>query len=256
MGNLGRAATLTVLLAGLVGCVGPDAESTSAPEASAEEGEDALVVPRVGESRGVLGGYEHGRVWGWAQLLDDDTPVHVRIEVDDEPVIVLLADQPRRDLFDKGLHPTGHAGFSGVIEETPRGAEVNAVIVETGAVLTNAPCVVQGHGPVSSCTEALPRGALAPYDGGWIHGWAQIVGRDAPVVVRIDIDGEPFERVVADLPRPDLVGKRLHPTGHAGFRLELGSLPAGTLVEAFIDETGDPLMGSPVTIPRDDLRRR
>lgn len=196
--------------------------------------------------RGVFGGYEHGRVWGWAQRLGDDTPVEVRIEIDGREVTTLIAGEPRRDLRDKGLHATGHAGFSAFIGEVAEDAAVDAFVEETR--LTNAPCVVQGFGPVSSCSEGTSRGALDLHDG-WLLGWAQIVGREAPVIVRIDVDGEPFERVVADLPRRDLVDKRLHATGTAGFRIAIGGLPAGAEIEAFVDETNEPLMGNPVVLP-------
>lgn len=203
-------------------------------------------------ARGVLGGYEHGRVWGWAQRVGDEAPVTVRIEVDGVSVGALVAERAREDLVEKGLHPTGRAGFDGFIGELPVGARVEAFVDDTR--LTNAPCVVQGHGPVSSCTEGTSRGALGGYRDGRVWGWAQLVGHASPATVRIEVDGA-IARAAATLPRPDLVAQRLHSSGQAGFRIDIDEVPEGAEVSAFIEETGEALMESPRVVGGRDATR-
>ena len=224
------------------------ASAISSEELAAQAAPSADAAAGRAGARGVLGGYEYGRVWGWAQIIGHDTPVRVRVEVDGRTVATLLADQARGDLVDKGLHRSGRAGFSGFIGDVPVGARVEAFVEETGDRLTNSPCVVQGHGPVSSCTEGTSRGALGGYARGHVWGWAQLVGHEAPVIVRVEVDGTPVVTTLADHPRPDLVAQHLHPSGRAGFRVEVGQLPDGAAITAFIDETGEPLMSTPLLV--------
>jgi hypothetical protein len=192
-----------------------------------------------GAPRGLVGGYEHGRVWGWAQDLEDALPVVVDITVDGERVASVLANEPRPDLFDKGLHESGDAGFSAVIDELEPGAEVEAFV--EGVPLGNGPCVVQGGLGVSSCTEGTPRGIINSRPDGRVWGWAQMVGDDTPVSVRIEVDGEPVATVLADRDRPDLVRKRLHHSGRAGFQVDVGPIADASHVEAIIVEHHQPL---------------
>ncbi len=236
-------ATLLAPLA-LCACVGEEptgdwlAETERAPQ-----------LAPAGTPHGVLAGYERGRVWGWAQVVGESEPVQVRIEVDGETVATVRADRPRQDLVDKGLHPTGTAGFSTDIGPLDPGAEVEAYIDDHDAQLTNAPCVVQGELGVSSCTEGMARGILGGYRDGTVWGWAQLVGDAEPVHVRILVDGLPVATVLADLPREDLFDKRLHPTGVAGFRVEVGKLPDGAEIEAVVVEHEARLMGGPLWVP-------
>jgi hypothetical protein len=244
--NVLRAAVVASLAA--LGACAVEVEPSPADGGEAIEAAPASIAQITPHARGVLGGYEQGRIWGWAQLLDDDTPVRVRIEVDGQPLVTLLADEPRLDLVEKGLHPTGRAGFSAVIGELAIDSDVEAVVEQTGSILTNSPCRVQGYGPVSSCTEGTARGALHFRDG-VVHGWAQIIGREAPVTVRLEVDGVPIASIVADRHRPDLLAQRLHPTGTAGFHLPL-DLEEGEEVAAYVAERGEPLMGSPLVASR------
>jgi len=78
--------------------------------------------------RGILGGYADGRVYGWAFIADQTEPVRVRIEVEGEPVRFPYADEPRDDLVEAGVHPTGDVGFDVEIGEHPSGAEIRAYI--------------------------------------------------------------------------------------------------------------------------------
>ena len=237
---------LTLLL--VTACSGDAVETWQPPidEASAPLAAERAI--EAGTSRGVLGGYEHGRIWGWAEIVGDRQPVEVRIDVDGEPIATVLADTPRADLVDKHLHPTGHAGFELVVDELPEGAAVDATIVATGQRLTNGPCVVQGTEGVSSCTEGQPRGILAGYRHGTVWGWAHVQGRADPVEVRIEVDGEPVATVVADRFREDLYTKRLHPTGEAGFRAEVGELAGESSVAAFIVGEGFRLTRAPAVL--------
>jgi hypothetical protein len=253
-----RWALVTLLLApGLAACGAADDELAGdelAGDGLAEEARATTAKP--GTPRGVLGGYERGRVWGWAQIVGDPEAVTVRIEVDGEPVAQVLADDPREDLVDKGLHSTGAAGFSIDIDPLEPGAAVDAFIDHRDAALTNGPCVVQGRFGVSSCTEGMARGVLGGYRDGQVWGWAQLIGEAEPVVVRIEIDGEPVATIVADQPRQDLFDKRLHHNGNAGFRAHIGALPEGVEIEAIIVEQNARLTGAPLTSPSSSHRAR
>jgi hypothetical protein len=92
------------------------------------------------------------------------------------------------------------------------------------------------------------RGSLGGFNNGRVNGWAQIVGQDAPVTVRIEVDGTLAESVTADQPRPDLVEKDLHPTGNAGFNVDIGPQADGAQIRAFIDATDAELTNSPITV--------
>jgi hypothetical protein len=94
------------------------------------------------DGRGSLGGYKNGRVYGWAQIVDQDAPVSVRIEVDGTLADTVTADEPRQDLVNKNLHPTGNAGFSVDIGPQADGAQIRAFIDATDAELTNSPITV------------------------------------------------------------------------------------------------------------------
>jgi S1-C subfamily serine protease len=200
----------------------------------------------AGAPRGVLAGYERGRVWGWAHIVGDASPVEVRIDVDGETVAIVTADQLREDLLDKGLHPTGEAGFSADIGELPLDAEVDATIVSSDTPLANGPCVVQGEHGVSSCTEGMSRGVIGGYRDGRVWGWAHVVGDAEPVWVRIEVDGETVATVLANQPREDLLAKRLHPTGAAGFSAEVGEVDPDAAITARVVGRSRVLIGSPV----------
>ena len=81
--------------------------------------------------RGILGGYQNGRIYGWAFIADQDEPVKVSIEVDGLEVGVPDADDPRSDLLDKGIHPTGDAGFHLDIE-VESGVRIEAFLNPAG----------------------------------------------------------------------------------------------------------------------------
>ncbi len=218
----------------LTACSADSTETWLPPTTEAASPLAAEPGPEKGASRGVLGGYEHGRVWGWAAIVGHSQPVEVRIDVDGQPVATAVADRFRRDLVDKNLHPTGHAGFELVIDELPEGAELDATIIGTDAPLANGPCVAQGAVGVTSCTEGEPRGILGGYRDGTVWGWAHVQGRAEPVEVRVEVDGEPVATVVADRLREDLYDKRLHATGEAGFVAKIGEVPRGAEVAAFV----------------------
>lgn len=213
--------TLLIIGGVLAGCGGPTEPTDPSP-------------PDV--ARGVLGGYERGHVWGWAQVTGDSEPVRVRIEVDGEPVAVAVADEPRDDLVRKGMHATGRAGFSAEIGPLSAGAEVDAIIEGYEQPLTNGACLVQGDFGVTSCTEGLSRGVLGGYEDGRVWGWAHVIGRGEPIEVRIEVDGDPVATVLADRPRTDLLAKRLHPSGRAGFEVEIGDVAPHAEIAAFVDE--------------------
>lgn len=92
------------------------------------------------------------------------------------------------------------------------------------------------------------RGSLDRYENGFVFGWAMGEPKEIPVMVRIEINGTPTTTVSADQPRPDLLQKGVHPTGNAGFKVDVGMLAAGTEIRAFIDVTNVELAHSPLIV--------
>lgn len=105
----------------------------------------------------------------------------------------------------------------------------------------------QTAGPGSG--PSLPRGVVGRYQDGTLFGWALVVGQRRPVRVRIMVDGRKRTSVVADRLRPDLRAKGLHPTGNAGFQVELGELRPGTEIRCFVEGTDYELVQSPLLVP-------
>jgi hypothetical protein len=97
-------------------------------------------------------------------------------------------------------------------------------------------------------TSTQGRGALAGYNNGVVSGWAQVIGQDAPATVRIEVDGSVVQTVTADDLRQDLLDKGVHPTGIAGFSVDIGVQTDGAVVSAFVDEDDSELNGSPLTV--------
>ncbi len=100
------------------------------------------------------------------------------------------------------------------------------------------------------------RGFIDGYKDGELYGWACRLGDPTPLLVRVLVDDHEVAVIPADRPRPDLHRKRIHPTGHAGFRLPLGELPGGTTIRCLtspqaVELTGSPfLCGTLTTTPR------
>lgn len=98
-------------------------------------------------------------------------------------------------------------------------------------------------------TEGVVQGSLGGYNNGYVFGWAWVTGQaDAPVSVEItDGSGAVIGTGTADQFRQDLVDTGNHPTGDAGFRINVGDQPSGTVLHAYVGETE--LTNSPVTVP-------
>ena len=75
----------------LTACSADSTETWLPPTTEAASPLAAEPGPEKGASRGVLGGYEHGRVWGWAAIVGHSQPVEVRIDVDGQPVATAVA---------------------------------------------------------------------------------------------------------------------------------------------------------------------
>ena len=99
-------------------------------------------------------------------------------------------------------------------------------------------------------TAAGARGVLGGYDDGVAFGWAVGPTTDSPVQVRIEVSGatELTETGTADVQRDDLVDKDIHPTGEAGFRIDIGPVEGGSTIRAFIVDPEVELTGSPLEI--------
>lgn len=85
---------------------------------------------------------------------------------------------------------------------------------------------------------ARTRGFIDGYDRGHVYGWACRVGDATPLTVRVLLNGREVAVATADLPRPDLYQKQIHPTGNAGFRVAITPSPTNGAVIRCIAEPG------------------
>ncbi len=90
---------------------------------------------------GVLGGYQNGQVFGWSFISSQAEPVRIRVEVDGAEVGFPYAEDPRADLLELGLHPTGDAGFHLDIE-VASGSTIQAFINPIDWELEGSPFLV------------------------------------------------------------------------------------------------------------------
>ena len=72
---------------------------------------DYLDLSRITKARGVLGKITETSVAGWARAVYNEVPIKVELYVNDRQVAVTSADIFRKDILEKGIHPTGHVGF-------------------------------------------------------------------------------------------------------------------------------------------------
>jgi hypothetical protein len=109
--------------------------------------------------------------------------------------------------------------------------------------------LIQEGGAGGGGAVMAPKGVLGGYTpAGDVFGWAMITNQDAPVQVRIEVNGTVAATLTASNARPDLATAGIHPTGNAGFK---GAVTAssGDTIQAFIDSTDTELTGSPITVP-------
>ncbi len=78
---------------------------------------DYLDASRITKARGSVGMIKENCVVGWARAVYNDTPIHVELYVNERLVAVTMANLLRENLVEKGLHPTGHAGFRFDLDE-------------------------------------------------------------------------------------------------------------------------------------------
>jgi hypothetical protein len=107
---------------------------------------------------------------------------------------------------------------------------------------------IDSEGAAGAPASATGTGRLDAYQDGVLIGWAFIPDDNEPVEVRVEVDGEQPVFVTADEHRPALQSNGTHPTGDAGFRLDLGPLASGTEIHAYIDSTDFELRNSPLTV--------
>lgn len=72
---------------------------------------DYLDVSRITKARGGVGVVKESLVIGWARAVYNDKPIKVELYVNDKKIAVTWADIFQDHLLEKGLHPTGRAGF-------------------------------------------------------------------------------------------------------------------------------------------------
>jgi hypothetical protein len=81
-----------------------------------------------------------------------------------------------------------------------------------------------------------------------VSGWAALRGEDKPARVHLWINGQFVATAVADLDRPDVRQRKVHPTGACGFSFELPAaarLQDGDTVRVRIEGEPSDLHGSP-----------
>ena len=92
--------------------------------------------------KGCLGKVTSTEISGWAVLEDPSNPAEVDLYFDDKKIINVTASTFRKDLRDKGIHPTGNCAFK--IKEFNKDAfkrakRIYVRLKNTGLELTNSP---------------------------------------------------------------------------------------------------------------------
>jgi hypothetical protein len=86
------------------------------------------------------------RITGWVIQSNRDEPTQIRLLINDKRELSVIADQPRPDIRERGLHPTGHCGFQiqlAADEALSPGDRVRAFVAPDGIELTNSPANCQ-----------------------------------------------------------------------------------------------------------------
>lgn len=98
--------------------------------------------PSSSRPRGLVGRFDNGVLHGWAFYVGDRLAARVRVEVNGEPRVTVPAAVERPDLREKGLHPTGNAGFRAKLGELVPGTEIRCFFDDTDRELSRSPLIV------------------------------------------------------------------------------------------------------------------
>jgi hypothetical protein len=108
-------------------------------------------------------------------------------------------------------------------------------------------------GPVA---PAIPvRGILGGYRDGRVFGWALRPGAARPVLLDVFVGDQLVRTVAANRYRRDLQVTGVHPSGCAGFELELGNVAPGTVIRCRLHGSDQELHKSPLTVEAPSLER-
>ncbi|MGH8545387.1 MAG: hypothetical protein ACREX3_17525 [Gammaproteobacteria bacterium] len=155
----------------------------------------------------------------------DNTPYQVSDEEADE-----LRELNAEDVLLYRRAIEGFSAATGVVVETPTG------LSEVGPARDG----VAAEAPLTGAIDGLDRGRLS--------GWAMQPGVGRPVRLDVFFGDQLIQTVAAGRYRRDLDEKGIHPTGCAGFLVELGELTAGTVIRCRLHGTDKELRGSPRTV--------
>lgn len=165
---------------------------------------------------------------GWAGLRGQQEPVVVEIYLDQEKVWECLADHPRPDVEEAGLH-FERCGFliNDQIVAFGEEARVFAKIGGASGFLGGSGRFLQPVGDASLLNRVTrgtegrnARKAIGHLDtaaDGRIEGWAGIEGRNGPAIVEIYLDHRKLTECVTGLERPDVMKAGYNVGSRSGF---------------------------------------
>lgn len=113
--------------------------------------ETYLKVSRITDGVGVVDKVRTNVVSGWAMFKKSPRAAEVALRINGEEVMAMRAKRLRKDLLDKGLHPTGQCGFMFKLpsgKELQPGDQVSVRVVGDIADLHNSPAIYTGEDPV------------------------------------------------------------------------------------------------------------
>ncbi|MES2901346.1 MAG: glycosyltransferase [Pseudomonadota bacterium] len=205
-----------------------------------------------GRWRGALDGTYMSTLYGWAVDTEQvNTRVVLEVCLNDEPIGSVTADVGRSDLTEL------FASLPQVPDDPCHGfvADLGSLLDSYSGSLTvriaNTDAVLDGVLFAEQEESAAPTAAISSVfsDGGLkLHGWARdAVDKKRALRVRAFLDSTQIAEVTANEEHPAL---RSHDVGRHGFTLDLPiSLADGQCHSVrIIDDEGQPLNGSPVTV--------
>jgi hypothetical protein len=124
------------------------------------------------------------------------------------------------------------------------------------AIVASATAALDDEGAANDAPTPPKREDLIGWvdrlDGNQIVGWVAYRGGAAGEPLRVEAyaGDRLLGQAIASLPRPDLVQKGLHATGHAGFRIPVERIHAGTTIRCVAQPGDFELSGRPIATPR------
>ena len=155
--------------------------------------------------KGIVNFVSSTKVIGWARFKNSLEKVKLEVKIGDKIIQSGTANLFRKGLKVNGIHPTGLCAFKLEFEEHANTEEITVFVANSDISLQNN----RMH-------------AVDNINKKSINGWCIDKNKtNTPVIIELFINNNKISEVVADRIRGDLIEKKLHPTGCAGFSFSI-----------------------------------